>query len=62
MKTLELHYPMIQFFYNFLYFGGGFNKTIISLALAGYEMIDSQLGATRLVDYLSSHIQRALME
>ena len=39
-----------------------FNKTIIPLALVGYEMIDSQLGATRLVGYLSSHIQRALME
>ena len=33
-----------------------FNKTIIPLALVGYEMI------TRLVGYLSSHIQRALVE
>ena len=39
---------------SFLYFGGVFNKTIIPLALVGYEM--------RLVGYLSSHIQRALME
>ena len=73
----------------FLYFGGVFNKTIIPLALVGYEMIIAnsanlvprafpfliftiskgkalgtrlQLGATRLVGYLLSHIQRALME
>ena len=45
----------------FLYFGGVFNKTIILLALVGYEDDYSQLGATRLVDYLSSHIQRALV-
>ena len=38
---------------SFLYFGGVFNKTIIPLALVGYEMI---------IGYLSSHIQRALME
>ena len=47
----------------FLYFGGVFNKTIMLLALVGYEMIiASQIGATRLVGYLSSHIQRALVE
>ena len=28
------------------------NKTIIPLTLVGYEMINSQLGATRLVGYL----------
>ena len=40
-----------------------FNKTIIPFALVGYETGYSQLGATRLVGYLSSHIrQRALME
>ena len=39
-----------------------FNKTIIPYALVGYETGYSQLGATRLVDYLPSHIQRALME
>ena len=39
-----------------------FNKTIIPLALVGYETGYSQLGATRLVGYLPSHIQRALME
>ena len=41
---------------------GEFNKTIIPFALIGYEIGYSQLGATRLVGYLPSHIQRALME
>ena len=40
----------------------GFNKTVIPLALLGYETGYSQIGATRLVGYLLSHIQRALME
>ena len=45
------------------YFVGDFNKTIIPLAFVGYVRDDySQLGATRLVDYLASHIQRALVE
>ena len=39
-----------------------FNKTIIPFALVGYETGYGQLGATRLVGYLPSHIQRALME
>ena len=41
-----------------------FNKTIIIIpfALVGYETGYSQLSATRLVGYLPSHIQRALME
>ena len=39
-----------------------FNKTIILFALVGYETGYSQLGATRLVGYLPSHIQRALMK
>ena len=39
-----------------------FNKTIIPFALVGYEPGYSQLGATRVVGYLPSHIQRALME
>ena len=39
-----------------------FNKTIIPFALVGYETGYSQLGAARLVGYLPSHIQRALME
>ena len=38
-----------------------FNKTIIPLALVGYEMIIAN-SATRLVGYLSCHIQRALVE
>ena len=39
-----------------------FNKTIIPSALVGYETGYSQLDDTRLVGYLPSHIQRALME
>ena len=39
-----------------------FNKTIIPFALVGYETVYGQLGATRIVGYLPSHIQRALME
>ena len=39
-----------------------FNETIIPFALVGYETGYSQLGATRLVGYLPSHIQSALME
>ena len=39
-----------------------FKKTIIPFALVGYETGYSQLGATRLVGYLPSHIHRALME
>ena len=39
-----------------------FNKAIIPFALVGYETGYSQLGATRLVGYLPSHIQRVLME
>ncbi len=37
---------------------GVFNKTIISLALVGYEIVI----ASRLVGYPPSHIQRALVE
>ena len=39
-----------------------FNKTVIPFALVGYETVYSQLGATRLVGYLPSHFQRALVE
>ena len=39
-----------------------FNKTIIPFALVGYETGYSQLGDTRLVGYLPSHIQRVLMK
>ena len=38
------------------------NKTIIPFMLVGYETGSSQLGATRLIGYLPSHIQFALME
>ena len=34
----------------------GFNETIIPFALVGYETGYSELGATRLVVYLPSHI------
>ena len=41
-------------------------KTIIPLALVGYEMIiarsPSQVGVSRVVGYLPSHIQRTLVE
>ena len=46
---------------NFLEFKE-FNKTIIPYALVGYATGYSQLGATRLIGNLPSHIQRALME
>ena len=39
-----------------------FNKTIIPFSLVGYETGYSQLGATPLVGYLPSHIQRALIK
>ena len=61
-KKSERRREFLGLFYcspSFLYFGGVFNKTIIPLALAGYEMI---LGVTCLVGYLSSHLQRALTE
>ena len=48
-------------FFKFLEFKE-FNKTIIPLALVEHETGYSQLGATRLVGYLPSHIQRALIE
>ena len=44
---------------SFLYFGHVFNKTIILLALVGYEMI---IANSRLVGYLLSHTQRACCE
>ena len=47
---------------NVLYFGGAFDKTIISFTLVGYEIGYSQLVPAGLVGYLPSHIQRALME
>ena len=41
---------------------GTFIKFFFRFALVGYETGYSQLGATRLVGYLPSHIQRVLME
>ena len=52
---------LLAFFAPILYFLN-LIKTVISFALVGYETGYGQLGATRLVGYLPSHIQRALME
>ena len=71
--TLHLHQVLFRFRSDFLVFYARisyfkllefkeFNKTIIPFALVGYETGYSQLGPTRLVGYLPSHIQRALME
>ena len=50
---------------NFLYFGGVFNKTIILIALVGYEIGYSQLGPAGLVgiplDYYGSHLPHILL-
>ena len=57
------HRIFIKFFSYFKFLElNEFNKTIIPFAFVGYETGYSQLGATRLVGYLPSHIQRALME
>ena len=47
---------------NYQYFVSVFNKAKIPLVLAGYEMVDSQLGIMRLVGYLPSHIQCTLVK
>ena len=71
--TLHLHQVLFRFRSDFLVFYARisyfkllefkeFNKTIIPFALVGYETGYSQLGATRFVGYLPSHIQRALIE
>ena len=68
--TLHLHQVFFRFRSDFLarilylhIFGvKEFNITIIPFALVRYETGYSQLGATYRVDYLPSHIQRALME
>ena len=46
---------------SFLYFRGVFNKTIIPLALVGYEMIIAN-SALRASLAIYHHIQRELME
>ena len=72
--TSHLHHVFFRFRTDFLAFFARisyfkflefkeFNKTIIPFALVGYDETGfSQLGAMRLVGYLPSHIQRALME
>ena len=60
-SDLLAFFARISYFINFWSLKE-FNKTIIPFALVGYETGYSQLGATRLVGYLPSHIQRALME
>ena len=60
-SDLLAFFARISYFLNFWSLKE-FNKTIIPFALVGYETAYSQLGATRLVGYLPSHIQRALME
>ena len=60
-----MFWGLFLFFLKFslLYFWGVFNKTVIPLALVGYEMIIANSALPmRLVDYLPSHIQRALVE
>ena len=61
----KIHYPtdtLIHFWLLKFLEIKEFNETIIPFALVGYETGYSQLGATRLVGYLLSHIQHALME
>ena len=64
MHTMKVIFDVVvsffKSFFKFLDFKE-FNKTIIPFAPVGYETGYSQLGATRLVGYLQSHIQRALM-
>ena len=66
--TSHLHQVFFRFRLNFLAFFAGishfkslefkeFNKTIIPVALVGYETGYSQVGVTRLVGYLLSHIR-----
>ena len=59
-RIFSLFFARISYF-EFLEFKE-FNKTIIPFALVGYGTGYSQLGTTRLVGYLPSHIQRGLME
>ena len=59
-RIFSLFFALIPYF-KFMEFKELY-KTIIPFALVGYETGYSQLSATRLVRYLPSHIQRALME
>ena len=60
-SDLLAFFARISYFLNFWSLKE-FNKTIIPFALVRYETNYSQLGATRLVGYLPSHIQQARME
>ena len=66
IKFLSISLGFSHFFARISYFKflefKEFNKTIIPFALVGYATGYCQLGATGLVGYLPSHIQRALME
>ena len=59
--AISLGFSRFFSYFKFLEFKE-FNKTIIPFKLVGCETGYSQLGAKRLVGYLPSHIQRALME
>ena len=65
IKFFSISLGFSAFFARISYFKFKFkeiNKTSIPFALVGYATGYSQPGATRLVGYLPSHIQRALME
>jgi len=48
---------LFLFYFSFPYFGGVFTGKIIPLALVGYEMIDSQLGATLYARTTRAHLK-----
>ena len=56
-RTRDFGAFLFPFYSTFLYFGGVFNKTIIVLALVGYEMIiaNSALRASLAIYYLISN-------
>lgn len=56
MYSFYLKLIFVHLILFFLYFEGIFDKTIIPLALVRYK-----IGATRLVGYLPSQIQRAFV-
>ena len=66
IKFFSISLGFSRFFRSYSYFKflefTKFKKTIIPFAIVAYETGYSQLGATRLVGNLPSHIQRALME
>ena len=56
MESVRVIFWVVFVLSRFLYFGGVFNKTIIPLALVGYEMIiaNSVLGASLAIYHLIS--------